>query len=77
MQLHLYVSDVDATVQKALAAGGKLTRPIEDKFYGDRAGSVEDPYGHVWYIATHTEDVAPREIKRRMDEMAKKMASGG
>lgn len=72
VQLHLYVRDVDATVQKAVAAGGKLTRPVEDKFYGDRAGTIEDPYGHVWYIATHTEDVPPKEMKRRMDEMAKK-----
>jgi PhnB protein len=77
VQLHLYVRDVDATVQQAVAAGGKLTRPIEDKFYGDRAGTVEDPYGHVWYIATHKEDVPPKEMKRRMDEMARKMASLG
>ena len=72
VQLHLYVRDVDATVQKAVAAGGKLTRPIEDKFYGDRAGTVEDPYGHLWYIATHKEDVPPKELKRRMKEMAEK-----
>jgi PhnB protein len=77
VQLHLYVPDVDAMVQRALAAGGKLTRPIEDKFYGDRAGTLEDPYGHVWYIATHKEDVPPKEMKRRMDEMARKMAAVG
>ena len=77
IQLHLYVRDVDATVEKAVAAGGKLTRPIEDKFYGDRAGTIEDPYGHVWYIATHTEDVPPKEMKRRMDEMMKNPAAGG
>ena len=77
IQLHLYVRDVDATVEKAVAAGGKLTRPIENKFYGDRAGTLEDPYGHVWYIATHTEDVPPREMKRRMDEMMKNAAAGG
>jgi PhnB protein len=77
VQMHLYVRDVDTTVQKALAAGGKLERPIEDKFYGDRAGTVEDPFGHVWYIATHKEDVPPKEMKRRMDAMAKKMAGGG
>ncbi|HZD19191.1 MAG TPA: VOC family protein, partial [Burkholderiales bacterium] len=64
VQLHLYVPDVDATVQKALAAGGKLARPIEDKFYGDRSGTVQDPFGHVWYIATHKEDVPPKEMKR-------------
>jgi PhnB protein len=77
IQLHLYVRDVDATVEKAVAAGGKLTRPLEDKFYGDRAGTLEDPYGHVWYIATHKEDVPPKEMKRRMDEMMKKSAAGG
>lgn len=77
IQLHLYVRDVDATVEKAVAAGAKLTRPIEDKFYGDRAGTIEDPYGHVWYIATHKEDVPPKEMKRRMDEMMKKTPAGG
>ena len=76
VQLHLYVKDVDATVQKAVAAGAKLTRPLEDKFYGDRAGTIEDPYGHVWYIATHTEDVSPKEIKRRVAEMMKKIGGG-
>ena len=76
VQLHLYVRDVDATCEKAVAAGGKLMRPVEDKFYGDRAGTIEDPYGHVWYVATHTEDVAPKEIKRRVDEMTKKPGGG-
>ena len=76
IQLHFYVRDVDATVQSAMAAGGKLTRPIEDKFYGDRAGTIEDPYGHVWYIATHKEDVPAKEMKRRMDEVMKKPAGG-
>jgi len=77
VHLHLYVNDVDATVQKAVAAGAKVTRAIEDKFYGDRAGTIEDPYGHVWYVATHKEDLSPKEIGRRMDEMTKKMGSGG
>jgi PhnB protein len=76
VHLHLYVKDVDDTVQKAVAAGAKLTRPLEDKFYGDRAGTIEDPYGHVWYIATHTEDVSPKEIDRRLAEMKKKMGGG-
>jgi PhnB protein len=71
VHLHLYVKDVDHTVQKAVAAGAKLTQPLEDKFYGDRAGTIEDPYGHVWYIATHTEDVSPKEIDRRLAAMAK------
>ena len=77
VQLHLYVRDVDATVAKAVATGGKLTRAVEDKFYGDRAGTIEDPYGHVWYVATHKEEVPPKEIKRRMDEMMRKMAAAG
>jgi PhnB protein len=76
VQLHLYVRDVDATCDKAVAAGGKLTRPLEDKFYGDRAGTIEDPYGHVWYVATHKEEVPPKELRRRMQEMMKKAASG-
>jgi PhnB protein len=66
VQLHLYVPDVDATVKRALAAGGKLTRPVEDKFYGDRAGTIEDPYGHVWYVATHKEDLSPAQMRQRM-----------
>ncbi len=61
----LYVEDVDATVDRAVAAGGKLVRPVKDQFYGDRTGGVEDPFGHVWYIATHIEDVSPEEMKRR------------
>jgi PhnB protein len=61
----LYVADVDAQVEQAVAAGAKLTRPVADQFYGDRTGGVEDPFGHVWYIATHVEDVAPAEMQRR------------
>jgi len=60
-----------------VSAGSMLTRAVEDKFYGDRAGTIEDPYGHVWYVATHTEDVPPKEMKRRMDDMMKKMAAAG
>ena len=76
VQLHLYVRDVDATVQKAVAAGGKLTRPVENKFYGDRAGTIEDPFGHVWYVATHKEDLSPAEIGRRAAEEMKKRPGG-
>ena len=67
----IYDEDVDARVERAVAAGAKLTRPVKDQFYGDRTGGVEDPFGHHWYIATHLEDLSPEEIKRRMDaEMA-------
>ena len=61
----LYAEDVDALVAQAIAAGAKLQRPVEDKFYGDRTGSVEDPFGHVWHIATHKEDVTLEEMHRR------------
>jgi len=66
--LHLYVKDVDATVAKAIAAGAKLTRPVQNQFYGDRSGSLEDPFGHVWHIATHVEDVPPKEMRRRAEQ---------
>jgi PhnB protein len=65
VSLHLYVPDVDATVQKAVAAGAKLLQPVENKFYGDRMGTIEDPFGHHWHVSTHVEDVAPDEMARR------------
>jgi PhnB protein len=68
----LYVEDVDAVVRQAVAAGAKIQRPIEDKFYGDRMGSVDDPFGHVWHIATHTKDVTPEEMKKAAAELASK-----
>ena len=61
----LYVEDVDAVVSRALAAGAKLTRPVVDQFYGDRSGSITDPFGHKWTIATHKEDVSPEEMRKR------------
>jgi PhnB protein len=66
VMMHLYVEDVDATVPKAVAAGAKVMRPVEDQFYGDRGGQVEDPFGHKWYVSTHKEDISPEEIKKRM-----------
>jgi len=65
VSLMLYVADVDATVGKAVEAGAKITRPVANQFYGDRTGGIEDPFGHVWYIATHIEDVAPEELQKR------------
>ena len=61
----LYVEDVDAFAQQAVAAGTKVVRPVKDQFYGDRSGSFEDPFGHQWHIATHVEDVAPEELHKR------------
>jgi PhnB protein len=63
--IHLYVKDVDQVAERAVAAGGKMLRPVEDQFYGDRAGKLQDPFGHIWWIATHKEDVSPEEMKRR------------
>jgi PhnB protein len=63
--IHLYVEDVDAVVRRAVGAGARLTRPVADQFYGDRNGSVTDPFGHVWWVATHQEDVPPDEMERR------------
>jgi PhnB protein len=63
--LHMYVEDVDAVVARAVAAGARVTQPVEDKFYGDRSGSVTDPWGHVWHVSTHKEDLSMEEIRRR------------
>jgi PhnB protein len=63
--LHLYVEDVDALAKRAEAAGITVTRPIEDQFYGDRGGKFTDPFGHIWWLATHKEDVSPAEMKKR------------
>ena len=65
VSMMVYVPDVDAFVKHAVDAGAKLTRPVEDKFYGDRSGSLEDPFGHHWHFATHIEDVPPAEMAKR------------
>jgi PhnB protein len=63
--IHLYVEDVDAVARQAVAAGATLQRPVADQFYGDRAGQLLDPFGHVWHVSTHKEDVPPEELRRR------------
>ncbi len=65
--IHLYVDDVDAVFQQAVAAGATVKRPVADQFYGDRMGGIVDPFGHTWWISTHIEDVSPEEMKRRAD----------
>ncbi len=70
ISLLLYVDDVDKTVDRAVAAGAKLTRPVADQFYGDRTGGLEDPFGHQWYVATHVEDVSPEEMRKRSEKLA-------
>ena len=65
VSLHVYVEDADATFERAVEAGAKTLQPVEDKFYGDRSGSFEDPFGHRWHVATHVEDVPPGEMEKR------------
>ena len=65
ISLMVYVKDVDAQVAQAVAAGGKLVRPVADQFYGDRTGGIDDPFGYHWYLATHVEDVPPAELEKR------------
>jgi PhnB protein len=62
----LYVPDVDAVFDRAVSAGGNSRQPVADQFYGDRMGTLVDPFGHVWTVGTHTEDVTPEEMKKRM-----------
>jgi len=66
----LYVPDVDKVVERAVQAGAKLERPVADQFYGDRNGTFHDPFGHVWTVSTHKEDVSPEEMQRRAAAMA-------
>jgi PhnB protein len=66
--IHLYVDNVDAFVGHAVAAGAKLTMPVDDMFWGDRYGKVEDPFGHHWSVATHMRDVSPEEMRQAMQK---------
>jgi PhnB protein len=66
VSIHLYVEDVDAVFKRALAAGAHERKPVMDQFYGDRSGQLEDPFGHLWWVATHKEDVAPGEMDKRV-----------
>ena len=75
VHLHVYVKNVDGVIERAVAAGAKLVRPVQNQFYGDRTGSVQDPFGHVWHLATHVEDIAPAEMRKRAAEMAAKAQS--
>ena len=70
VHIHLYVEDVDKVVNQAVAVGAKIVRPVADQFYGDRLGSLEDPFGHVWHVSTHKEDLSPEELKKRAAALA-------
>ncbi len=67
--IHLYVEDADAVFAQAVKAGAKPTMPLEDMFWGDRYGKVEDPFGHQWSIGTHVRDVTPEEMQKAMEQM--------
>ena len=67
--IHLYVENADAAFDQAINAGAKVTMPLDDMFWGDRYGKVEDPFGHQWSIGTHTRDVSPDEMQKAMEQM--------
>lgn len=66
VSIMIYVDDVDTIFNQAIAAGGQQLKPLQDQFYGDRSGSLKDPFGHMWHVATHIEDVSPEEMDKRM-----------
>ncbi|TGD71779.1 VOC family protein [Mangrovimicrobium sediminis] len=67
--IHLYVEDVDAVFAQALQAGATELQPVADQFYGDRTGTLRDPFGHMWFLATHKEDLTPEELRARAESM--------
>lgn len=75
VSLMLYVPDADRLFNQAVAAGATVQRPVENQFYGDRSGTLKDPFGHVWTIATHVEDVPPDELTRRAQSYMKECAA--
>lgn len=66
VSIMIYVEDVDTVFNQAVAAGGVQNKPLQDQFYGDRSGTLTDPFGHVWTVATHKEDVTPEEMDKRV-----------
>jgi PhnB protein len=73
--LMVYVDRVDEVYKRAITAGAKEVRPVKDQFYGDRSGTLQDPFGHTWTIATHVEDIAPDELRRRMEKATTQTAN--
>lgn len=74
VSLYLYVEDVDKTFNLAISEGGKSLFPVQDMFYGDRHGSIQDPFGHIWSIATHIKDLTREEMKKAAEEAFSKMS---
>lgn len=76
VSIMVYVKDVDTFVKRAISAGAKVIRPVANQFYGDRSGSLEDPFGHQWHFATHVEDVPPDEMAKRAEVFMKQQGGG-
>ena len=75
VSLYLYVEDVDKTFNLAVTEGGKSLFPVQDRFYGDRHGTIQDPFGHIWSIATHIKDLTKEEMKKAAEEAFSKMCN--
>jgi PhnB protein len=69
VSLYVYLPEVDEVVKRATAEGAKLLKPVQDQFYGDRSGFIQDPFGHLWGVATHIEDVSPKDMQERLKKM--------
>jgi PhnB protein len=69
ISIHLYIKNVDAIIKKAVSGGAKIIMPVQDMFYGDRSGMVKDPFGHMWCVSTHIEDVTPAKMRKRAAEV--------
>jgi PhnB protein len=76
VSLLLYLNDVDARFKQAVAAGAAVQRPLRDEFYGDRTGTVIDPFGHIWSLSTHKEDLSPEQMEKRFQEFMKQQSQG-
>lgn len=74
VSLMVYVERVDEIFRQAVSAGAKELQPVKDQFYGDRSGTLQDPFGHVWTVSTHVEDIAPEEMGRRAEEFMRQKA---
>jgi PhnB protein len=70
VSLLVYLPDVDKVVERATAEGTKVIKPVQDQFYGDRSGFIQDPFGHLWAVSTHVEDVSPKDMEERMKKMS-------
>ena len=69
VSLYVYLPNVDDVVKRATTEGAKLLKPVQDQFYGDRSGFIQDPFGHLWGVATHIEDVSPKDMQERMKKV--------